>query len=144
MAIQKSTLIERFWRYVSPEPNSGCWLWTGADSGSGYGVISDGDVKKYAHRISYEMFICPIPTGTEIDHLCRVTFCVNPQHLEAVTHADNVRRGVAGDEQKAKTHCPSGHEYTSENTYTFRCMRYCRTCHRSHVRANDLKRRAKH
>lgn len=100
------SLEERFWRKVRQTPT--CWLWTGATSGSlPYGVIylSRGHYVM-AHRVSHELFIGPIPEGLEIDHVCHSRdlscpggsscphrLCVNPDHLEAVTHLENMRRG---------------------------------------------------
>jgi hypothetical protein len=73
-----------------------------------------------------------------VDHLCSVRHCVNPAHLEPVTQKVNVRRGKKGDKgkktgamQKAKTHCPAGHEYDEENTYTSKKgCRHCKQCRR--------------
>lgn len=84
--------IEAFESHVHYEPNSGCWLWDGADNGSGYGKFRG----RYAHRVSFEMHKGPIPQGMHLDHLCRVPCCVNPSHLEPVTNAENARRGRAG------------------------------------------------
>lgn len=126
MATSKSTL-ERFIEYVSPEPNSGCWLWTGP--GNGYGQIRIGSRKEYAHRVSHRLFKGEIPTKFDVDHLCRNTMCVNPEHLEAVTHIENIRRGIKG---VLTTHCPRGHEYNAVNTY-FRkpnAARVCKPCAR--------------
>jgi hypothetical protein len=96
-----SPLLDRFYRYVSPEPNSGCWLWTGFVSHSGYGQLGVGSMKDstrriaVAHRVAHELFKGPIADGLEVDHLCRVRSCVNPEHLEAVTPSINVRRSTA-------------------------------------------------
>src|SRR5216684_318642 len=118
-----------------PEPNSGCWLWTGMLKDSGYGKIQTGTFAnpnmQRAHRVAYELFVGPIPPGLQLDHLCRVSSCVNPNHLEPVTNAENTRRGIAGQWQKNKTHCPQGHEYTIENTMMYLGKwRRCRTCSR--------------
>lgn len=75
----------------------GCWEWLGMRDRR-YGRFYAGggnNAEKWAHRRSYEMFVGPIPEGLEIDHLCRFTFCVNPEHLEAVTHEENMRRAAA-------------------------------------------------
>jgi hypothetical protein len=71
---------------------SGCWEWTGAKQDA-YGLFKpkDGLVCR-AHRASYEHYVGPIPFGYHIDHLCRNTMCVNPEHLEAVTAQENYRR----------------------------------------------------
>jgi hypothetical protein len=75
--------------------NTPCIDWAGPTNGNGYGLMGvmarDGS-KLWAHRIAYESVNGPIPDGLEIDHLCRRPVCVNPEHLEAVTHAENIRR----------------------------------------------------
>ena len=79
----------------------------------------------------------PIPEGLELDHLCRVPACVNPLHLEAVTHAENMARGIrfdVGAAQRAVTHCPKGHPYSEANTYRYAGERACRACVRDRKR----------
>jgi hypothetical protein len=86
-------LADRLWSKV--DKTDGCWLFTGALNNKGYGVIHErgkGGTNLYAHRVSYGLLVGPIPDDLELDHLCRVTRCVNPEHLEAVTHAENMRR----------------------------------------------------
>ncbi len=79
---------------ILPEPNSGCWFWMGGLSERQYGVIYPSrGTNVRAHRVAYEMTRGPIPDGLVLDHLCRVHCCVNPDHLEAVTQGENVRRG---------------------------------------------------
>lgn len=86
----------------------------------------------HAHRLAYEAVKGPIPAGLQIDHLCRVRNCVNPDHLEAVTQQENVRRGRVGENTRSKTHCPQGHPYDEANTYRNPAgSRNCRTCHRA-------------
>ncbi len=101
---------DRIIDWMIPEPNSGCWLWLGALTETGYGRIRGG---LKAHIFSYRLFKGKIPEGLELHHKCRVRSCVNPEHLVAVTHAENTKNRVF----KAKTHCPQGHEFTPENTY---------------------------
>lgn len=86
---------------------SGCWLWTSTIASTGYARIS----RKAAHRVSYELHKGPVPTGLVLDHLCRIKHCVNPDHLEAVTQAENVRRHneLLGEKQYAVT-CSRGHD----------------------------------
>lgn len=69
---------------------TGCWEWQGPMHPKGYGTFAH----ELAHRRSYEMFVGDIPDGLHIDHLCRNKRCVNPAHLEPVTHAENNRRGL--------------------------------------------------
>jgi len=121
------TFEERFWRYV--EKSDGCWLWTGFISPTGYAKF--GTPSLYAHRVAYEMEVGPIAEGFDLDHLCRVRHCVNPAHLEPVTHRENVLRGEGlAAKQARKTHCPKGHEYSEANTRLYAGRRYCRECNR--------------
>lgn len=104
-----------------------CWLWTGVINVDGYAMFWNGKRTIGAHRWSYEHFVGPIPKGLELDHLCRVRHCVNPSHLEPVTHQENVRR--AGPPWNAgATHCKNGHELTTENTRMRGSCRICRAC----------------
>jgi len=110
---------------------SGCILWLGRVDGKGYGRLANVKGKTGgAHRITYEAAYGPIPAGLDLDHLCRVTRCVNPRHLEPVTSGENTRRSPIHN--GAKTHCPQGHEYTEANTYRWPgapgASRQCRTC----------------
>lgn len=126
------------------EPNTGCWLWLGQINPNGYGQTPgrrvDGRQPQYrAHRLSYEAYKGPIPAGLHIDHLCRTPLCVNPEHLEAVTQAENNRRSSSTSE----THCRNGHLRTPESTQTIRAgkhagQRRCYTCIRMSVRRRLL------
>ncbi|TMD08313.1 MAG: HNH endonuclease [Chloroflexi bacterium] len=106
-------LPERIEKFISPEPNSGCWLWTGARFQHGdYGAVRWNGRAAYAHRVVYELAREPIPPGLTLDHLCRVRACVNPAHLEAVTMYTNAMRGVGVGARKARqVVCPRGHVY---------------------------------
>jgi len=111
-----------------PEPNSGCWLWLGSLTTEGYGRWSRKCLM--AHRISYELVHGPIPKDLEVDHLCRVHACVNPNHMEIVTRKENILRGTAPSARFAKaTHCKHGHEFNLKNTYWRKHGgRACRRC----------------
>jgi hypothetical protein len=87
------TTYDRFIQKYVPEPNTGCWLWTGYVDRHGYGQFK-GAKQGSAHRWSYEYHAGPIPEGLQLDHLCRVRSCVNPAHLEPVTCRVNVSRGL--------------------------------------------------
>lgn len=116
--------------------DSGCWVWTAAMQRGGYGLFH-ADKLTSAHRVAYEHYVGAIPPGLQIDHLCRNRACVNPAHLEAVTQSENIRRGMVGQPQAARTHCPHGHAYTAANTYRVPKTghRLCRTCERIRRRA---------
>jgi hypothetical protein len=129
--------MDRFEAKYIPEPNSGCWLWIAAiDPQNGYGRFGDwqdGRTRSFwAHRLSYELYVGPIPDGLVIDHLCRTRCCVNPDHLEPVLHLTNVLRGECG-KKRERTHCSRGHEYTDVTTAWLtspkgRKWRRCRRC----------------
>lgn len=115
-----------------------CWLWLGRLNRRGYGHMTVAKRTCLAHRVSYETFVGPIPEGLEIDHLCRITRCVNPSHLEAVTPSVNMRRAMAATGQIAGKRiggkqlgesCRNGHVIDEDNTYWHRGLRECLTCH---------------
>jgi HNH endonuclease len=93
-AMKREPAEKRFLGLISPEPNTGCWLWSGHTNRKGYAEFNFGGSGNngLAHRWAHEHFVGPIPEGHTIDHLCRMRSCVNPGHLEAVIHAENIRR----------------------------------------------------
>lgn len=102
--------MTRFWSKV--EKTNNCWNWTAASTPLGYGRFSSQGKLVYAHRYSYELFKDDIPDGLELDHLCRNPSCVNPDHLDVITHKENMNRGVGPSALNSrKTHCPRDHPY---------------------------------
>lgn len=132
--------IERFWSKV--DASGDCWLWTAQVKQDGYGRFQWNERKRLAHRVVYEMLIGPIPIDRQIDHLCRVRSCVNPDHLQITTSRQNTLRGysVCAKHSRA-THCPQGHAYDATNTYTWQGKRHCRTCNRLRHRCRSLRTR---
>lgn len=158
-------IMERFWLKVDkngPIPESRpelgpCWIWIGSRQGKGYGTFrigsrTDGSRRSVlAHKFLFETIHGAVPTGLELDHLCRVRACVNPDHLEAVGHNVNVQRGDSPAQlrawQAAKTHCPHGHPYSGTNLYFApgTAHRQCRACRSKnsadgHRKAGDARR----
>ena len=127
----RTPAVDRFREKVEKQEN-GCWKWTATIQNLGYGQFSVNGHLVLAHRFSYELVNGTIPDGYELDHLCRNRSCVNPAHLEVVTHSENGKRGNSGlhtaMKNWAKTHCPQGHPYDEANTYYWRGQRKCRVC----------------
>lgn len=129
-----------------------CWLWTGRVKSNGYAQFSTGgrDAAKYplVHRWNYERYVGPIPAGWEVDHLCRIRHCVNPDHLEAVPHAVNNGRSTSPSATNARlVMCAKSlHELSGENLHPYylgRGERVCRACHAEYDRQyRERKRRA--
>jgi hypothetical protein len=128
--------IERFVNFIKVK-EFGCWEWQGSLT-KGYGKFWNGDKWCNAYKWAYEYFNqTKVPKELVCDHLCRNRSCVNPDHIELVTNAENIRRGNTGINQRLVTHCPHGHEYTPENTYIKNRLhprkkgRGCRICARA-------------
>lgn len=145
MSRRPDDFLVRFWSKVKPEPTSGCEIWIGGVTASGYGQFAARPMTMMrAHRIAYELTRGPIPHGLVLDHICRNTLCVNPRHLRAVTQRENVLSGSGLSAQNARrTHCVRGHEFTPENTDTQHGRkRRCRACGRDKARAATATRKA--
>jgi hypothetical protein len=127
---------------------NGCWIWTGATS-RGYAQAAIGGKVRQVHRVLYEHHMGPVPGGLPLDHLCHSNDhsctdgrtclhrrCVNPAHLDPVTHPVNMRRGIYA----RKTHCPQNHSYEGGNLYVDKTgRRHCKECRRANVRRNYQK-----
>lgn len=124
------TALERFTVKFRVDPATNCWNWIAATDGHGYGKFYANPGHAKAHRWSYEHHRGPIPSGLQIDHLCRNRACVNPDHLDPVTPRVNTMRGFAVSALRARqTHCIHGHEFTPRNTILDkRGHRTCRSC----------------
>lgn len=135
-------IAERFWSRVDKIDLTGCWLWDGYINKNRYGTWSysqGGKTKTVsAHRAAYELLRGPIPDGLVLDHLCRVRFCCNPDHLVPVTQKQNLARSKSGqtgaERNRAKTHCLQGHSYSGDNLHiTPDGKRVCRACARRYT-----------
>ena len=117
---------EGFWSRVIKSET--CWLWTGSTTQEGYGNLRWDRGYAYAHRVAFEILRGAIPDGMVIDHLCRIRNCVNPAHLEPVTAAVNIRRGLTSYE--LRTTCKRDHDITDPaNVRTDAAGgRQCRKC----------------
>lgn len=129
---------------VTPGPmQSACHIWVGTLTDDGYAVVRKNRKKIRVHRLTYLNAVGPIPDGHVLDHLCRIRNCINPAHLEPVTNAENVRRGLVCGRGKRLTRCRHGHAYTPENSYV--CKRgklSCRACKKDACERSKARRKA--
>lgn len=118
---------ERFWKKVTKTDT--CWLWTAGQAGP-YGAFYPTGARQAigAHVWSYIKHKGPVPTGLVVDHQCEVKLCVNPAHLKAMTHRENILKGTGLAAQQAQqTHCKRGHSLHDAYLLS-RNRRDCRTC----------------
>jgi len=150
-------LIERFAQNLQLDQETGCWNWTGYHEKrpqfGHYGRIKVLGIRtpQAAHRVSYELFVGPIPAHLTIDHICRNTRCVNPAHLRLLTRSENSDGGWVKKFREA-THCAKGHPLDGDNLFvrylkngkTGRGCRQCKrdadTKQRDKIRPNRLRR----
>lgn len=132
--MRKIPIEQRFWKYVKPPHHWGeCWEWMGTHEHHGYGILTlkkDGKVTSAsAHRMAYELMFGEVEKSLDLDHLCRNPGCVNPYHLEPVTHRENVMRGTSICAiNNIKTHCIRGHPLSGDNLVQGDWRRGRRTC----------------
>ena len=134
--LQKLNALERIAPFLEIDHSSQCWVWTRSVAHHGYGQVSIHGRRQMVHRAMYEFHKGPIPSGMQLDHLCRNHRCVNPEHLEPVTNRENQLRGLKG---ALKTHCANGHPYTGQNKYVHlengHVRSRCRICNGSYGRS---------
>ncbi len=138
---------EEFWSNVLKSGSGNdCWIWMAAKNEHGYGLLNWHGHMWKAHRVSYELSRGPIQEGKFILHHCDVPACVRPDHLFIGTQADNIKdmqsKGRMRNQNTNKTHCPSGHIYTKENTRINKGKRYCRICSRINTMRHYYKKRS--
>jgi hypothetical protein len=122
------TLPATFWSHTR---RSDCVIWFGAVNTKGYPCVNVDGRSQLAHRLAYEDAVGPIPDGYTIDHLCRVRNCVNPDHLEVVTVAENNRRKRTIAGLQIGGECIRGHQITELTAYRHpRGHIECRECRR--------------
>jgi hypothetical protein len=121
-------LPDRFRRVIDcANVGTGCWLWTGRLNDDGYGMTSINEKSMGAHRATTLLLTGDV--GPELDHLCRTRRCVNPDHLESISHRENVLRGEGIAAKYARrNHCKHGHQFTPDNTRMYGNSRVCLTC----------------
>ena len=123
--------IDNFYKYVNPEPNTGCWLWGGYTMPRGYGHFSIGAKSHLAHRISF-IFFKEDPGDLEVCHKCDNPYCVNPEHLFKGTRKDNMmdmaKKGRCKTGMKDMPYCKRGHARTPDNLYIRGGRHGCRQC----------------
>lgn len=135
----------RIWEKIYPEPNTGCWLWGASLAGGGYGQVHYQRRTRRAHQLVFEVLVNPVPVGFDLDHLCRVRWCVNPEHLEPVTRRVNLLRGVnlIWMTRANQTHCKNNHLLSANNVTYYKNARYCRACHLEASRRYKIKMKQK-
>lgn len=138
------SLPEHLQEKIHIEPNSGCWLWAGAISGSGYGRVKKPRSREaeQAHRAVYKILRGPIPEGLVLDHKCRTRCCVNPAHLRPLTNKENILCGTSPSARHAhKLVCDNGHSLA--DAYVVNGTRKCKTCQLANMKKLYQRRKLK-
>ncbi len=133
--------LQRFYSKIKINEKTGCWEWQASLDKNGYGIFEFKYKRWKAHRFSLFSHGIKLIEGFEVDHLCRNSKCVNPEHLEQVIHQQNVLRGISFPAVNfQKTHCKNGHEFNEKNTYIHPTNgeRHCRIC----IKMSQRKRRS--
>lgn len=140
----KPATVARFWSLVHGAGYERCWLWQGAADRYGYGKFFFSYSTVSAHTFAYEHMVHGVPVGLELDHLCRTRLCVNPWHLEPVTHQINMARKVAFAAMDPATQfCANGHLRDAGNTYISPSgHKNCRPCNRAAQARRKARKRA--
>jgi len=139
-------LPEKMRGRIAPPDEKGCTIWLGARQSGGYGEVWLGGRDCMVHRVVVEAVRGPIPEGLVVDHLCRNPSCCNPDHLEAVSQKENVRRGLLGVLHVVKTVCKRGHDKSDAYfsiTKAGHKRRTCRVCNREQGREARRRSRAR-
>lgn len=134
-------IAQKFWDRVNLNGPGGCWLWTGHGTPNGYGNFWNGHSQVFAHKWAWVSLRSDIPEGLELDHLCKIRNCVNPDHMEPVTREENIARSA--QTRREKPCCKRGHLFNEENTYWYTAKdgsvhRNCKTCMRIREAARKL------
>lgn len=124
---------ERFWNRIIGKPDD-CLIWQGYLNQDGYGRLRWKGKLILAHVLAYNLEVGEVPEGLELDHKCRARACVNVEHLEPVTHKENMVRGISRNAKK--THCKNGHEFDFVDASG---ARQCHKCKAAHMRRKRAK-----